>query len=320
VLYLNVGGAVINVSRKTLTQVEGSMLASLFSGRWDDSVEKDRDGIFFINQPPDLFLPLVDYFRDKLCEAPSSPCVDSPDYKDFAAPKKYAAFLRMVEYYGLTPGLYPCIIELHSGLTESCEVTPYPNLCVTARDWSVYTLQPKGHAREIVGYEVKLGGVENFQLGWFHPTHWPANTSTNASKKVGENPFSVGLDLCASGFLYGGTLSAMENVTIADEGDVIRCENKGGKVAWYFNGTLVNGQPAALPADLQSINYITGTIPAFSGKVSGGLPRSTYSNNPYLYAWLRRKCINQSSATIRESAFVSAPCCQVESLRCCSNE
>jgi BTB/POZ domain len=265
VLYLNVGGTVINVSRKTLTQVEGSMLASLFSGRWDDSIEKDRDGSFFINQPPELFLPLVDFCRDKLCETPSSLAVVSPASNDFTSWKKYTSFLRMVEYYGLTPGLYPCAIEIHSGLRESCEITDYPNLGVTATDWSVYTLKSKGHERGILGYEVKLGKVENFQLGWLHPTNWPANTSANATTKVGESPHSIGLDLCASGFLYGGTLSAVENLTV-EEGDLIRCERKEGIVAWYVNGTRVNGQPAELPDDLRPSNCIDAAIPAFSGK------------------------------------------------------
>jgi len=40
VLNLNVGGTVISVLRRTLTSIEGSMLASRFSGRWDDSLEK----------------------------------------------------------------------------------------------------------------------------------------------------------------------------------------------------------------------------------------------------------------------------------------
>lgn len=40
VLTLNVGGTCISVLRRTLTCVEGSMLASRFSGRWDDALEK----------------------------------------------------------------------------------------------------------------------------------------------------------------------------------------------------------------------------------------------------------------------------------------
>ena len=58
VLHLNVGGDLTAVLRRTLTSVEGSMLASRFSGRWDDSLERDRDGNFFIDQvrenPSDL--------------------------------------------------------------------------------------------------------------------------------------------------------------------------------------------------------------------------------------------------------------------------
>jgi hypothetical protein len=41
----------IDVLCRTLTSVEGSMLAAKFSGRWDDSLEKDADGNFFIDQP-----------------------------------------------------------------------------------------------------------------------------------------------------------------------------------------------------------------------------------------------------------------------------
>ena len=51
VLHLNIGGNLTAVLRRTLTSVEGSMLASRFSGRWDESLEKDRNGNFFIDQP-----------------------------------------------------------------------------------------------------------------------------------------------------------------------------------------------------------------------------------------------------------------------------
>ena len=32
------------------------MLAAKFSGRWDDSFEKDRDGNIFVDQNPENFL------------------------------------------------------------------------------------------------------------------------------------------------------------------------------------------------------------------------------------------------------------------------
>jgi hypothetical protein len=83
VLHLNVGGTCIAVLRRTLTSVEDSMLASRFSGRWDDSLEKDRDGNFFIDQPIELFLPMVNYLRAKTCVTPLGPPVKSPHLSSY---------------------------------------------------------------------------------------------------------------------------------------------------------------------------------------------------------------------------------------------
>ena len=101
VLHINVGGNVIAVLRRTLTSVEGSMLASRFSGRWDESLEKDRDGNFFIDQPIELFKPMIDFLRAKACETPLGPPVKSPHLKDYDLRQD---FYRMVEYFGMTPG------------------------------------------------------------------------------------------------------------------------------------------------------------------------------------------------------------------------
>ena len=48
ILYRNVGCQRMNVFRRTLTQVDGSLMASMFSGRWDESLARDRDGNIFI--------------------------------------------------------------------------------------------------------------------------------------------------------------------------------------------------------------------------------------------------------------------------------
>ena len=101
VLSLNVGGTHIAVLRRTLTSVEESMLASKFSGRWDDSLEKDRDGNFFIDQPIELFLPMVNYLRAKNSETEMGPPVKSPA---FGSCEQTHNFYRMVEYFGMTLG------------------------------------------------------------------------------------------------------------------------------------------------------------------------------------------------------------------------
>jgi hypothetical protein len=38
IIHLNVGGHKLTTKRSTLCQVEGSLLASMFSGRWEDSL------------------------------------------------------------------------------------------------------------------------------------------------------------------------------------------------------------------------------------------------------------------------------------------
>jgi len=64
ILQLNVGGSTsISVRRSTLTQFPDTLLAATFSGRWDESMEKDRDGNIFIDQDPENFLLLVNYLR-----------------------------------------------------------------------------------------------------------------------------------------------------------------------------------------------------------------------------------------------------------------
>lgn len=109
VLQLNIGGTVTSVLRRTLTSVHGSMLASRFSGRWDDSLEKDRDDNFFIDQPIELFLPMIDYLRARNTETPLGPEVTSPEFENETTRRN---FVRMVEYFGMTPGIYPTVMEI----------------------------------------------------------------------------------------------------------------------------------------------------------------------------------------------------------------
>lgn len=44
ILELNVGGQSIDVRRSTLTWVEGTRLAAMFSGRWDGVLKRDKHG------------------------------------------------------------------------------------------------------------------------------------------------------------------------------------------------------------------------------------------------------------------------------------
>merc|ERR1711933_232047 len=58
---LNMGGEkTVQVKRSLLTQFDGSFLASMFSGRWEDQITRDKDGNTFFDEPPEVMMPLVE--------------------------------------------------------------------------------------------------------------------------------------------------------------------------------------------------------------------------------------------------------------------
>eukprot|EP00418_Pyrodinium_bahamense_P074867 CAMPEP_0179080932 /NCGR_PEP_ID=MMETSP0796-20121207/36405_1 /TAXON_ID=73915 /ORGANISM="Pyrodinium bahamense, Strain pbaha01" /LENGTH=415 /DNA_ID=CAMNT_0020778299 /DNA_START=6 /DNA_END=1254 /DNA_ORIENTATION=- len=103
VLDLNVGGqAFCTVKRSTLCLVENSALNSMFSGRWEGSLERDSAGRIFVDFPPEIFMPLVDYLRQKSIEDPADP-VEPPD----VPAERLPPFKRMLTYYGLVDTIWP---------------------------------------------------------------------------------------------------------------------------------------------------------------------------------------------------------------------
>ena len=70
---LNVGGTKLTTTRSTLCQVEGSLLASMFSGRWEDNIKRDRDGAVFFDFNPQHFILILDYLRVKKIKTPETP-------------------------------------------------------------------------------------------------------------------------------------------------------------------------------------------------------------------------------------------------------
>jgi hypothetical protein len=199
VLHLNVGGDRLAVLRRTLTAVEGSMLASRFSGRWDETLEKDQDGNFFIDQPIELFRPMINFLRAKACETPLGPPIKSPYIRDYDLRQD---FYRLVEYFGMTPGIYPTVIELHRGEPGSAKIGTFPDCFVKSSEWCTFTVLNQGqHNREIISYEVVLGSVERAQIGWINESRYVENLSAINKNGVGDEENSIALDCCRGGLL-----------------------------------------------------------------------------------------------------------------------
>ena len=228
VLYLNVGGTKMTVLRRTLTSVPGSMLASRFSGRWDESIEKDKDGNYFIDQDYALFEPMINYLRNKSNGTEVYP-MSSPTINTEG--KKIQDFYRMVEYYGMTQGLFPSKLTLLHGSESDIEITGPLEAC--ANDWATFQVSLCGHVRKIRDFEVTLGSVQRVQIGWIHG-EIDFRKGTNVG--VGEPKHSLGIDLSKSCYLIDGVSTAIDGLELK-EGCVIRSENFGRK--WFVDGVLV---------------------------------------------------------------------------------
>ena len=244
VLSLNVGGTRLYVLRRTLTQVQGSMLASRFSGRWDDSLEKTAAGEFYIDQPIELFLPMLNYLRALACSTPLVPRPPSPKIDPKTPkidPKNQRDFDRMVEYYGMSLGIYPVGIYRLEGGSKMSLVAVHPDYEVDSDDQFVsYCLQPLEylHNKYIKSFEVKVNGTTLAQVGWAHESYIynVLSKGQDGTQGVGYSPYDVSYDVGRSGMAIQGNFQSIPKSSMK-EGSVIRCENQGE--SWYIDGELI---------------------------------------------------------------------------------
>jgi BTB/POZ domain len=245
VLRINVGGtSILDVRRRTLTQLEGSLLESLFSGRWDDSLEKDADGLVFIDQPSHLFTPMIDCLRSVLNETPRTLTTQPPNFGDG---KQERDFRTMVEYFGMTLGIYRIGIyqvtnESTYGLIGGGGGLTYD---INTDEWSTFCLLPleETHSRDVESFEVTLGvSCSAIQIGWMV---WNGNSQTKSyfesekGRGVGYGQYSISVDCVRRGIAYDGEFTPFDTdkVGTMDSEAVIRAESYGKE--WYLNGKLI---------------------------------------------------------------------------------
>ncbi len=102
IIHLNVGGKKLTTKRSTLCQVEGSLLSTMFSGRWEDSLERDQDGAVFFDFNPQHFVLILDYLRAKRIATPEKP---TPLPK--VAEDQVENFNNLIQYFGLSDEISP---------------------------------------------------------------------------------------------------------------------------------------------------------------------------------------------------------------------
>ena len=118
VIELNIGGMLVMSKRSTLCLCEGSLLASMFSGRWEESLTRDEAGRVFLDYEPKLFLVVLNHLRHiSHSRARFDPSVIPPPTKEF---------WDLVEYLGLTKAFPVCqheeVVAGASVLCYDCRV------------------------------------------------------------------------------------------------------------------------------------------------------------------------------------------------------
>ena len=102
IIELNVGGQTMATRRSTLCQVEGSLLAPMFGGRWKGNMMRDKDGRFFLDFNPKYFGFILDYLRAKAIAITGRPAklpkVDLDEVNNF---------YELIEYLGLGCEMLP---------------------------------------------------------------------------------------------------------------------------------------------------------------------------------------------------------------------
>ncbi len=266
VLHLNVGGQRIDVLRRTLCSIEGSMLASRFSGRWDDSLEKDENGHFFIDQEYNQFKMLIDYLRDKAIETENYPV---------SAPNGGPKFYRLLDYFGLTDGIYPTWFEPWFNPNHGDDAFMITKgIEIDAKEWCHFELKQHGHLRSIKSFELRLGEIKRLQIGlnMFYLEDYP-DFVYSQSTGVGDEPETNALDPVRSCVINEGERFDISGLEVK-EGSMIKIELEGN---WYFDGKLVashDGRDGSVMMAVQGCKV----RPAISIKGKAKLVNVAYTN------------------------------------------
>ena len=219
IIELNVGGHKLTTKRSTLCQVEGSLLASMFSGRWEDSLERDKDGAVFFDFNPQYFLVILEYLRAKKIATPENPAPLPKVAEDQAK-----SFNNLLGYLGLSDEIVPAEIM------PSEKFNRHSSTGVTLQEGGTVAVHgPNVENSYVLGENVYQQGIVRFKmkLESFQNNCWMLVGIAKADVVPPDNnsyawPGSYGWGLGQYGQLWkegSGTDNALKNVT--KQGDTV---------------------------------------------------------------------------------------------------
>jgi hypothetical protein len=104
IVEVNAGGKIVVAKRRTLTQMQGTRLDALFSGRWDKKLRRDCNGHIFLDVDPTCFEAIVYYLNERMIsseENPPTPPIVDEEHKDI--------LLHQLHIFGLAKIILPTV-------------------------------------------------------------------------------------------------------------------------------------------------------------------------------------------------------------------
>jgi hypothetical protein len=153
IIHLNVGGQQFTSTRSTLCQVEGSLLAIMFSGRWERGLKRDEDGAVFFDYNSQYFGFILDYLRAKKIATPENPALMPKVHQDHEK-----NFSNLVEYLGLSKEIPIEIATEKFNSQEDGKVAAHDS-----KGRFEYVLGENVYQHRIIRFKLKLEAFQNNQ-------------------------------------------------------------------------------------------------------------------------------------------------------------
>eukprot|EP00953_Heterococcus_sp_UTEX-ZZ885_P025444 13832-Heterococcus_DN1.PRE.2 len=112
-LQLNVGGCILDLKRSTVLQASGSMLARMFSGRWDHVLPRDKSGRIFLDLDEKWAKPIFQHLYYLSLAHDSSETLETPE-STFQDSDDLMGYYATLDFLGLTETFYPDGVQLYS--------------------------------------------------------------------------------------------------------------------------------------------------------------------------------------------------------------
>ena len=161
VIELNVGGQAMTTKRSTLCQVEGSLLSSMFSGRWDNSMSRDKDGRVFLDFNPTYFAFILDYLRAK-----KIPTAGKPATLPNIPSNQLNNYSKLIEYLGLGNEMLPKLTEsfkehssemkLENGGAVAAYFAKKISYCKSRQQFNAYVFGQNSYERGVIRLKLKV--------------------------------------------------------------------------------------------------------------------------------------------------------------------